>query len=108
MDPWDDETVQDAVAVLRDVAEWHHTPQKWAQVELAMGALDDAVGTGDAEAVRAAVGEINRLGPKRILRIGSTTATGIPAPVLDRRDTLVHRLTHSRDEGDGRGRRRSR
>lgn len=108
MDPWDDETVQDAVAVLQQVIMWEHTPRKWALVDSAVQALADAFETGDAEAVRAAVATLDRLGPARILRIGSSTATGIPAPVLDRRNTLVHRLTRSRDEGEGRGRQQPR
>ncbi|GAB2606759.1 hypothetical protein Aab01nite_01940 [Paractinoplanes abujensis] len=107
MDPWDDETVQDAVAVLQHLVMWTHGPQRWEEVDLAMVELRAAFEAGDADAVRAAIAELDRLGPDRILRIGSRTATGIPTPVLDRRNTLVHWLTRHREEDD-RGRRQPR
>ncbi|MBL7259412.1 CATRA system-associated protein [Paractinoplanes lichenicola] len=105
MDPWDDETVQDAVAVLQHLVMWTHVPQRWEEVDLAMVALRAAFEAGDAEAVRASIAVLDRLGPDRILRIGSRTVTGIPAPVLDRRNTLVHWLTRQEDD---RGRRQPR
>jgi hypothetical protein len=111
---WDDETAQDAVDVLRDLVLWEMTAQRWEHVAEILRRIDTALTAGDADELREAVAELELSGPVRILRIGSKTVTGIPQPVLDRRNTLVHALTAGRSDErqtapeDGRGRQQPR
>ncbi|MFF5295257.1 CATRA system-associated protein [Paractinoplanes globisporus] len=93
---WDAETVQDAVNALQDIVLWTLTPQRWEHVAALLERIDTAYATRDAGELRNAVAELELSGPVRIMRIGSTTATGVPQPVLDRRNTLVHSLTSER------------
>lgn len=93
---WDDETVEDAVEVLEDLVLWELAPQRWAHVAEVLGWIDVAWAAGDGEGLRRAVAALIVSGPVRMMRIGSKNATGIPQPVLDRRNKLVHSLTTSR------------
>ncbi|GAA1616108.1 CATRA system-associated protein [Actinoplanes couchii] len=96
---WDDETLQDAIAVLRHVARWQLTPDRWAHVDQAVARLGTALTDGDAAGIREAVIDLELSGPTRALRIGSAVIVGIPEPVLDRRTTLVHALEQRRLQG---------
>ncbi len=90
---WEDEAVQDAVDVLQDLVLWEMAPQRWDRVAEILERIAVASVTLDAGALREAVLELELSGPVRINRIGSKTVTGIPQPVLERRNTLVHALT---------------
>jgi len=108
MEPWDDETVQDAVDVLRDLVLWEMTSQRWAHVEEVLRRIGAALAARDGRELREAVAELEISGPVRMLRIGSKPAEGIPAPVLDRRNVLVHSLTADERPEDDRGPRQAR
>jgi hypothetical protein len=92
-DSWDDETLHDALDVLRALVLWKMTPQRWDHVAEILRWIDAALDAGDATELRRATVELEISGPVRILRIGSKDVTGVPPPVLDRRNTLVHKLT---------------
>jgi hypothetical protein len=97
MDPWDAETVQDAVDVLDDLVLWELAPQRWEQVDRILAWIDRALRARDGDDLRAAVAELELSGPVRILRIGGNQQTPVPPPVLDRRNALVHTLTRDGD-----------
>jgi hypothetical protein len=94
------ETVQDAVDVLQDLVRWEMTAPRWEHVAELLTRIDAAFARDDAGELRAAVAELEDSEPVRIVPIGSKPATGIPQPVLDRRNTLVHTLTAKRDKRD--------
>lgn len=93
---WDADTVADVLGVLADLPEWRLSPQRWDQVSLILDLMDAAVARGDAEELRDAVAELALRGPTRILRIGTSSSTGAPDQVLERRNKLVHVLAKER------------
>jgi hypothetical protein len=90
---WGAESFDDVLDVLHDIVLWELTPPRWAQVEQLLVRIAAAHAAGDAAELRVAAAELERIGPARALRIGSTTIAGIPEPVLERRHTLVRVLT---------------
>ncbi|MEU4222384.1 CATRA system-associated protein [Actinoplanes sp. NPDC026623] len=92
----DDETLGDALDVLRDVVLWELTPQRWDQVGRLIGQISAAYAGSDPDGVREAIADLELNGPVRALRIGTTTVTGVPEPVLDRCNELVHTLVAER------------
>lgn len=95
MDPsdLDAETVGDALDVLQDLVLWELAPERWEHVGVVLGHITTALAGREAEALRDAVADLELSGPVRALRIGSADEHGIPEPVLELRNTLVHRLT---------------
>jgi hypothetical protein len=95
---WDAETVEEALVVLQDLVEWELGPQRWEQVGQILERITAALAAQDADDLREAVADLQLSSPSRALRIGSANTGGIPEPVLDRRNTLVYRLSneHSR------------
>jgi hypothetical protein len=100
---WDAETVDDALDVLQDLASWELAPQRWEQVARILERIAAAAAARDAEDLRGAVADLELSGPVRALRIGGAGASGIPEPVLDRRNTLVHALSQERSPGSATG-----
>jgi hypothetical protein len=90
---WDAETVDDALDVLQDLVLWELVPERWARVDSIIDRITVALAARDAGDLRDAVADLELSGPIRALRIGSTGERGIPEPVLDRRNSLVHALT---------------
>jgi hypothetical protein len=90
---WDAATLDDVLDVLHDIVLWELTPARWAQVEQLLDRVAAAHAAGDTEELRVIAADLERSGPTRALRIGSTTITGIPERVLDRRHALVHALS---------------
>lgn len=88
----DRETVDDALDVLQDIVLWELTGPRWQQVEQILERIGTALAVGDPAALRDAVADLELSGPTRTLRIGGTGTRGIPEPVFDRRNTLVHSL----------------
>lgn len=88
---FDGETIEDALGMLQEIVLWELPPQRWEQVAQLLDRIAAAHAARDAEKLRAAVVELELYGPTRIVRIGSTRS-GIPEPVLDRQNTLVHAL----------------
>jgi hypothetical protein len=85
----DEELREDAVDVLRDALAWRLPPARWAAVAAAVDALSVAVRTGDMEAVRAAVAELELAGPVRAISFGETPVVEAPAPVREEINALV-------------------
>jgi hypothetical protein len=91
---WDAETVDDALDVLQDLVLWELAPQRWEQVGEILERITAALAARDADDLREAVADLELSGPVRALRIGSASTGGIPEPVFDRRNTLVHSLSN--------------
>ncbi|CAM4438738.1 CATRA system-associated protein [Nocardia ninae] len=90
--PLDDETRDDLLDVLSDLAEWRLPPPRWEHVAQAVDALVEPLMNGDALAVRAAIDEVELMGPVRATRIGAGDRSSAPSRVMDRVNTLVHTL----------------
>jgi hypothetical protein len=99
LDDWDAETVGDALDVLQDLVLWELAPPRWAQVERILDRIATALAARDAEDLRDAIADLELSGPVRALLIGRDGMGGIPEPVLDRRNELVHALTREQSPG---------
>ncbi|MEU4694894.1 CATRA system-associated protein [Actinoplanes sp. NPDC023714] len=85
-------TPGDALPLLDAVVTWTLPPEDWAVVAEILEDLEIAHRGQDAAAWQAAMADLGPHGPRRATRIGSAMPTGIPAPVLERRNVLVHAL----------------
>ncbi|BCJ41109.1 hypothetical protein GCM10010168_45930 [Actinoplanes ianthinogenes] len=91
---WDTESVTQALDALSDLVLWELTPQRWEQVAEVLHQIETALDTHDLDDLRDATSALELYGPyRKIPRIGSAGAAGIPPQVLERRNELVHRLT---------------
>lgn len=95
--PIDRETVTGALELLEDLSVWELAPQRRESVLgiSVLGILDriaEACQEGDLSRLRRAIAELELSGLVRALRIGTTTPTKAPQPVLDRCTTLLHEL----------------
>ncbi len=88
----DDEVRADALDVLTDALQWRLTEARWAAFRTAVGTLAAALRAGDGEAVRAAVAELELLGPVRATPIGREPVVPAPEPVREEINELVHAL----------------
>ena len=102
-DDWDAESVGDALDVLRDLLWWELVPARWERVDRLLVRIAAAFAAGDATELREAVADLELSGPVKAIRIGSTAVAGIPEPVLDRRNTLVHTLSQQRPKPPAEG-----
>ncbi|MEU4690979.1 CATRA system-associated protein [Actinoplanes sp. NPDC023714] len=100
---WDTETAGDALAVLEDLALWIVTPGRWERIDGLLARMQDALSTGDPAGLAGIVAQLELCAPSRITPIGADGARGIPEPVLERQNRLVHALTPDRgaDRPDG-------
>ncbi|GIM66958.1 CATRA system-associated protein [Actinoplanes auranticolor] len=96
---WDTETVGDALDVVQDLAFWELPPEGWEGVGAILDRIGSALATRDLESLAEAVADLELSAPSRALRIGSRVERGIPEPVLERRNTLVHALTQEHSAG---------
>ncbi|MFF0659276.1 CATRA system-associated protein [Micromonospora tulbaghiae] len=94
---WDAETISDALDLLQDMVLWDLVPERWEHIGLLLSRLEVALATGEADEARDVVVQLELSGPVRANRIGSAEKSGIPEPILERRNTLVHSLTGERD-----------
>ena len=85
----DDDVRADALDVLTDALQWRLTEPRWSAVRTAVDALAAAVRAGDAVAVRAAVADLELLGPVRATPIGREPIVPPPDGVLDEINELV-------------------
>jgi hypothetical protein len=90
-----DNQAREAVAVLRQVADWELAPARWDRVSGLLDAVQAALDSGDAEALAAAVIDLEMAGPVRIVRIGSGQPSAPPPPIRERLGLLIHSLTAS-------------
>ncbi|MEU6021934.1 CATRA system-associated protein [Micromonospora sp. NPDC047134] len=98
---WDAETVDDALHVLQDIVLWELIPERWEHIGSLLSRLSATLDTGEVDQAREALIELELSGPVRANRIGQTETKGIPEPLLERRNTLVHRLTAEQDRQSG-------
>ncbi|TDO38025.1 CATRA system-associated protein [Paractinoplanes brasiliensis] len=87
---WD---ATEALTVLTDMSTWTLPPDRWELVTEILDEFLEACHGQDTEACEAAVADLSPHGPVRVTRIGAAPPTGIPQPVLDRRNVLVHALS---------------
>ncbi|WP_238009095.1 CATRA system-associated protein [Dactylosporangium sp. AC04546] len=92
----DAETVEDLLDVLQDVVLWRLTEHRWMLVQQALDDVAVALAATDPADLRDALVSLQLSGPVRALRIGSVDTVGVPDPVLDRQNTLVHALVELR------------
>jgi hypothetical protein len=95
-----DEIVLDARDALDYMAEWEMTTELWEQVAEVLRRIEKAFANDDRRALRDAVADLELCNPSRVVPIGAKPPTGIPQPLLERRNTLVHRLTPGPSAGD--------
>ena len=100
---WDTETVGDALDVARDLVLWELGSEQWERVGVILDRIGAALATGDPGGFSDALVELELSAPGRIVRIGSRAGRGIPEPVLERRNTLVHALTREHRAGSETG-----
>jgi hypothetical protein len=96
---WDTETVGDALDVVQDLELWKLPPDGWERVTAILDRVAAALATRDLDSLADAVADLELSAPDRVLRIGSRVERGIPEPVLERRNTLVHALTREHRAG---------
>jgi hypothetical protein len=73
------EDLADALAVLRDLAEWFLPPDEWATIDQTVSALSAAIIAGDVAALRHEVIELELIGPTRSQQL-LTREGDLPAP----------------------------
>ena len=95
-----DEIVLDALDALDYMAEWEMTTELWGQVAEVLRRIEKAFADNDRRALREAVVDLELCNPSRVVPIGAKPPTGIPQPLLERRNTLVHRLTPAPSGGE--------
>jgi CATRA-associated small protein len=95
-----DEIVLDALDALDYMADWEMTTDLWEQVAEILRRIETAFADGDRRALREAAADLELCNPSRVVPIGAKPPTGIPQPLLERRNTLVHRLTPRPSSGD--------
>lgn len=88
----DDDVRADALDVLVDTLQWRLTEPRWVAIRAAVDALAAAVRAGDVEAVRAAVADLELLGPVRATPIGHEPLVPAPDPVRDEINELVRAM----------------
>jgi hypothetical protein len=94
-DPMNDGQAQETVDVLRQVADWELAPPRWERVSVLLDAVQAALSSGDAEALAAALIDLEMAGPVRIVRIGSAQPSAPPPKIRERVNQLIHSLTAS-------------
>ena len=78
--------------MLAEVAQWHASPDEWEYVAKLVDALALAVSGNDADAVRAAVEELDLASPMRIPVISKSSKDLPPEKLRERVNRLVHTL----------------
>jgi hypothetical protein len=91
----DDRQARETVAVLQQVANWELAASRWDRVSGVLDAMQAALGSEDAEALAAAVIDLELAGPVRIVRIGSKQPSAPPPLIRERVNELIHGLTAS-------------
>lgn len=91
-DGLDDDLVTDAVEALRDARRWRLAPERWRPVADAVETMSTSLAAGDVAAFRAAVHDLELLGPVRAYGYGETSPVAIPVEVDERAEEIVHTL----------------
>lgn len=91
--PLDEDLRAEAHDVLQDVEHWRLTGPRWATVRGVLDAMRAAYDAGDAEALRAAVYDLELSGPVRANSLNGPEVGGPPELVYDRANHLVHDLS---------------
>ena len=81
----------DTFSVLIDVLSWQVNTERWQQIAAALGSVEDALRRRDPDDLSVDTADLQRLGPVRIIRIGSSLGPA-PRDVRERLVRLVHEL----------------
>jgi hypothetical protein len=83
----------DIAEVLAEVLSWQLNTERWQQIAALLDSVEDALRRRDPDDLYADTADLQRLGPVRIVRIGSSPSPS-PAPrdVRERLVRLVHEL----------------
>jgi CATRA-Associated Small Protein len=90
-----EELEDDAADVLSDALEWTLTPARWQGVQDVVARLEAALAAGDRDALRAAVCDLELLGPVRgaSARSAPQREPGpTPGPLRERINELIHQI----------------
>jgi len=88
----DSELRGDALAVLHDALQWRLTDARWGAVAQAVHAVAEALQSGNADAFRAAVYDLELAGPVRATGIGNTPIVPPPGPVREEINELIQSM----------------
>jgi hypothetical protein len=88
----DDELRADARDVLTDALQWRLTAARWTAISGLVDKLAAAVRSGDVEAVRTAVADLELLGPVRATPVGAVPVVPAPERVREEINELVPEL----------------
>lgn len=88
----DEEECADALDVLRDALQWQLTEARWAAVRPVVDELAAAVRDGRVDVARAAIADLELLGPVRAKRFDDSPTVPPPEPVREEINELVDTL----------------
>ena len=97
----DDELRTDARDVLADALQWRLTAARWTAIGEVVDGLAAAVRSGDVEAARTAVAELELLGPVRATPVGAEPVVPAPERVREEINELVPELDDPEPMSDG-------
>lgn len=104
--PWrgqggiDDVFRAEVVDFLGEVGQWELSQKRWTVVRTRVTALHTALRAGNGAAARAAVRELELVGPVRAIEVGANNPTeSAPAPVREEIAEIVHTLGGATDSG---------
>jgi CATRA-Associated Small Protein len=104
-DPMGAELRADALDVLHDTLQWRLVERRWTSVATVVAELARALRSGDVEAVRTSVYELELSGPVRATLVGDTPTVDAPEQVRVEINTLIFELAGADDpSGDARDR----
>ncbi len=89
-----------ALTVLRDMLTWELAPPRWERLAELLDLAAAARESGDLDALRQVVADLELAGPVRITRLGATPAVPAPRPVRERINVLIHELGGPPREAD--------
>ena len=84
---------QDTLTVLRELLRWELSSARWKGVAEILDALAAGLELDDIDTVTSAIIQLEQTGPVRITRIGETSKEPPPAPVRERTNELIHKLS---------------
>jgi hypothetical protein len=77
------------------IAQWKLPAEKWSGFDTWMTTLASGLASGDAGVIRRAAAQLERLEPRRIIRLGET-AVPMPEPTRERLNEVVHSIDRLR------------
>jgi hypothetical protein len=87
------EIYRDGLTILRGLLTWELSPARWEGVMAILEAMATSLELGDRDTMAKATVDLERIGPVRFKRIGAESKDPPPAPVRERTNELIHRLS---------------